>query len=404
MINDVGREADRPDRGQAAVVGPSLDCVIAFDPAGRIVDFNPAAEQTFGYPRAEVLGRLMAEVIVPPFLLERHLASIRMLEEDAGDSLLGRRLETFAMRADGSEFPVEVKVASVDLPGTPLFIAHLRNLVEEVYEGSPNGSNGAHAETTASQLRRAVRDGRFVLHYQPVVDLVTGRVVAAEALVRWDHPGRGLVPPDEFIHLAEDIGLIVPIGDWVLGEVLRQARAWDREGSRVVLSFNLSPKQLLDSGFASRLLDRLAEQAFDPARLVAEITETGTMRDPERTWVSLQTLREGGIRLAIDDFGTGQSSLSRLRDLPADVLKIDRSFVRDCPGSLEACAMVCAVIDMALRLGISPLAEGIETEEQRRFLVEQGCLLGQGFRFSRPVPPQQLLELASAGAWPLRSL
>jgi EAL domain-containing protein (putative c-di-GMP-specific phosphodiesterase class I) len=159
------------------------------------------------------------------------------------------------------------------------------------------------------------------------------------------------------------------------------------------MTFNLSPAQLDDPEFVTRLLDRLSQASLEPSRLVAEITETAAMVDPKRTGERLKTLRDGGVRLAIDDFGTGHSSLSRLRDLPADILKIDGSFVRDCPGREEACEMVAAIVDLAHRLGIAALAEGIETEDQRRFLIEQGCLLGQGFRFAPPVPDDRLVDL-----------
>ena len=211
-------------------------------------------------------------------------------------------------------------------------------------------------------------------------------MVGVEALIRWQDPSGGLVPPGEFIPLAEEMGLIEVIGDWVVEEVARQDVEWRAEGLELELSFNLSPRQLWQPDVATRIISRLAAGDVDPRRVVVEITESTAMTDPDRTLRILWELHSMGLRLAIDDFGTGYSSLSRLKNLPVDILKVDRSFVREVQQDQQAGSMVQAIIQLADGLGMTPLAEGIETPEEWRFLVEHGCRLGQGFLFCRPIP------------------
>ena len=246
----------------------------------------------------------------------------------------------------------------------------------------------------ATRLRKATEQQEWVLHYQPIVDLLDGRLAGAEALVRWRQPSGRLIGPTEFIPLAEETGLIAAIGDWVIEEVCRQSRIWREEGLGISLSFNLSPRQLWQPEAVQRLLGQVAAADANPSSLVVEITESTAMRDPERTQRVLEQLHEAGLRLAIDDFGTGYSSLARLRDLPVDVLKIDRRFVRDIPGDDDAGSMVKAIVGLSHSLAMQPLAEGVETEAQREFLMELGCSLGQGYLFSEPVPPDELARLA----------
>src|SRR5206468_5362279 len=181
----------------------------------------------------------------------------------------------------------------------------------------------------ATRLRKAVEQRDWMLHYQPIVDLRTGAPRGVEALVRWSDPARGLIYPGEFIPLAEEMGLIGDIGDWVIEELCRQSRTWDEKGLGLEIAFNVSPQQLLDPQIVERLLKRLEETGVDPRTVVVEITESTAMADPSDTNRVLEQLDRGGVRLAIDDFGTGYSSLSRLKDLPVSILKIDRSFIRD---------------------------------------------------------------------------
>jgi diguanylate cyclase (GGDEF)-like protein/PAS domain S-box-containing protein len=265
-----------------------------------------------------------------------------------------------------------------------------------VFFGS--GTPGAETKLAlVTRLRKAVEDRHWVLHYQPVVDLIDGDVVGVEALLRWNDPGRGLVLPGDFIPLAEEMGLIEPIGEWLYTEIFRQAAEWSHQGIEIGISFNLSPRQLWHPDFSDRLLGWVKRSGVDPSRLLIEITESAAMTDPDRTLQILTSLRASGFRFAIDDFGTGFSSLSRLRDLPADVLKIDASFVHDVPEDESAATLVRAIVQLARSLGKTPVAEGIETESQFRFLVEEGCRVGQGYFFGRPVAARDIPDLVSRG-------
>ncbi len=242
----------------------------------------------------------------------------------------------------------------------------------------------------ATRLRKAVERKEWLLHYQPVVELASGRVVALEALIRWRRGQGKFVPPNDFIPLAEELGLIQEIGDWVLEEICRQLVEWSALGFEPSVSYNMSPRELWQPEVAERIFARLDLTGIQPAKLVVEITESTAMADPERTLRVLTAMHEGGLRLAIDDFGTGYSSLSRLKHLPVDLLKIDRPFIHDLPGDRESANVVRAVIALAEGLGMQPLAEGIETEEQWRFLVDHGCELGQGFYLSPPLPGEEI--------------
>jgi diguanylate cyclase (GGDEF)-like protein/PAS domain S-box-containing protein len=258
-----------------------------------------------------------------------------------------------------------------------------------VYSDKTDDSLGRLSMST--RLRKAVEHENWELHYQPIVDLGDGTMVGVEALIRWNDPGGGLVPPGEFIPLAEEMGLIEAIGDWVVEELARQDAAWRAEGLDVEMSFNLSPRQLWRPDIATRILSRLAAHDVDPTKTIVEVTESTAMTDPDRTLRILWDLHSRGLRLAIDDFGTGYSSLSRLKHMPVDILKIDRSFVRDVHADEQAGNMVKAIIQLADGLGMTPLAEGIETEREWRFLLESGCRLGQGFFFCRPMPAADIL-------------
>jgi diguanylate cyclase (GGDEF)-like protein/PAS domain S-box-containing protein len=249
----------------------------------------------------------------------------------------------------------------------------------------------------ATRLREAVDEQNWVLHYQPVVDLVDGRVVGAEALIRWRDASGGIVPPGEFISVAEELGLIEAIGGWVADEVGRQQREWSERGLELQLSFNVSPRQLWTPRFAERLLERFQAAGVEPSSLTAEITESSAMADPDRTQRVLQALHSWGLRLAIDDFGTGYSSLSRLKHMPVQELKIDREFIRDVDRDALLAGMVRAMIQVAESLEMTPVAVGIETEEELRFLRSIGCTLGQGFWFARPMPAERMSALAAEG-------
>ncbi|XHS79951.1 EAL domain-containing protein [Burkholderiaceae bacterium UC74_6] len=242
------------------------------------------------------------------------------------------------------------------------------------------------------ELRQSLLDGGFELHFQPLVRLADGAVFGAEALVRWKHPRLGLVMPDRFIELAEETGLIVPLGDWVLTEACRQARSWRApDGSPLQVSVNVSPRQLQDAEFAERLGRLLAETGLPPDRLELEITESLFTDDTSASAGNLRRIAEMGVRLAIDDFGTGYSNLSKLKRFTVSRLKIDRSFMQQLePGSGNA-AIATAIIALGTGLGIEVIGEGVETEAQRRWLLAAGCRQAQGWLFGRAEPVEQFV-------------
>ena len=245
----------------------------------------------------------------------------------------------------------------------------------------------------STRLRRAVEQEQWMLHYQPLIELGTGEMDGVEALIRWPEPNGGLVPPGEFIPLAEEMGLIEAIGAWVVDEVCRQDRRWRDEGLDLDVSFNLSPRELWQPSVADRIVGPIIASGMDPSRVTVEITESMAMTDPDRTLGILHELHARGVKLAIDDFGTGYSSLARLRYLPVDVLKIDRSFVRDLDRDEQNASMVSAMVALAANLGMTALAEGIETDAEWRAVVDRGCTRGQGYFFSRPVPAEEIVAI-----------
>jgi EAL domain-containing protein (putative c-di-GMP-specific phosphodiesterase class I) len=243
-------------------------------------------------------------------------------------------------------------------------------------------------------LHRAIDRGEFVLHYQPRVDLHTGEIAGAEALVRWMHPERGLTLPGDFVPVAADCGLMVPIGRWVLVEACTQARAWMEEGRKpITVGVNISAVELRDPAFLAHVATVLRETGLDPRWLELELTESTLMQHVQSTVVALQTLKDMGVQLAIDDFGTGYSSLSYLRTFPVAALKIDQSFVRGITAAPVDTAIVRAVISLGKSLGHRVVAEGVETAEELTFLKEQRCDEAQGYYFSRAVAPDAFAGL-----------
>ncbi len=251
--------------------------------------------------------------------------------------------------------------------------------------------------TLENSLRHAVDRNELSLHYQPKIDLASRQITGVEALLRWTHPEYGVLPPGQFIPLAEETGLIVPMGRWALKAACAQNMAWQRRGLRPVsMAVNLSPRQFTDDNLLHDIDEALLASGMSPALLQLEVTESMMMRNVARAIRTLDQIRSRGIRLAIDDFGTGYSSMSLMKQFPIDTLKIDRSFVRELPDDSEDKAIAQAIISMGKALEMTIVAEGVETIEQEAFLRAHGCDEIQGFLFSRPLPPEQLADLLSS--------
>jgi diguanylate cyclase (GGDEF)-like protein len=249
-------------------------------------------------------------------------------------------------------------------------------------------------QSIEADLRRALQRRELVLHYQPKVDLTTGAITGAEALVRWMHPGRGSISPAQFIPVAEDCGLIVPIGAWVLGEATRRTKSWVAAGLNPgTIAVNVSAMQFRRDSFVEHLFEILAETGLDPELLELELTETVLMTRGDSTAAVLQTLRDGGVQIAMDDFGTGYSNLSYLQKFPVDCLKIDQSFIRQISTAGQEVALVTAIINMAHTLNLRVVAEGVETKDEAAFLEANGCDQAQGNYFSVPVVAKAFAEL-----------
>lgn len=239
-----------------------------------------------------------------------------------------------------------------------------------------------------------LKEQEFVLHYQPKVNLKTGAITGAEALIRWKRTGHRLVAPVKFIGIAEECGLIQPIGKWVLREACRQTQAWLQAGLDLgQIAVNVSPVEFHGKDFLIGIMAILTETGIDPHRLELELTESDMMQDLEQTTAILFALKELGVQIAVDDFGTGYSSLNYLRRFPIDTLKIDQSFVQDSDGE----AIISAVIAMGTSLKQRIVAEGIETKKQLTFLQSQNCAEGQGFYFSRPVAAEKFAAMLASG-------
>ena len=255
--------------------------------------------------------------------------------------------------------------------------------------------------TLTARLRRALAEDEFVLHYQPIHDLATGQLRGLEALIRWHDPHLGFIPPDAFIPHAEQTGLITRIGAWVIEETCRQTAAWAALGFRPRNGWNASPRELSDETYADRVADALARHGLEPGQMIIEVRESA-IHEVDRTMEMLARLHKLGVKLAIDDFGTEHSSLSRLRALPVQVLKVDRSFLRDLPADGPSGAIVRAIATLGAGLGMDVVAEGIETADQLAFCAAAGCGFGQGYHFARPLPADAIEALLTSSLAPQR--
>jgi diguanylate cyclase (GGDEF)-like protein/PAS domain S-box-containing protein len=328
--------------------------------------------------RAESIAAQVTDALSEPFTLagtEFQVGAsigISLFPRDAGDA------DALLKHADAAMYQAKRLARS----SFSLYAGHSRDPIERL--------------SLTNRLRKALARDELELHYQPIHALPGGQLAGLEALLRWRDPQRGLVLPGEFIAVAEDTGLIEPIGEWVLEALCRQLASWQDIGLEPAVSMNVSPRQLRGADFAAGVGGRIAAHSLDPGQLTIEITESTAMSEPHQVEQILHELHDLGLRVAIDDFGAGFSSLARLRQLPVDELKIDRSFLRDVPAHTEATAIVSAILALAGALGMAAVAEGVETEEQLRFLVACGAPLAQGFHLGRAMPVDETTSMLLA--------
>lgn len=295
--------------------------------------------------------------------------------------------------ADGQDVETLFKCAD-----TAMYAAKDKGRCNYQFFRSEMNDRAVERQRVESELRLALEGRQFILHYQPKINLRTGVITGVEVLLRWQHPAWGMVMPDKFIPIAEDCGLIVPIGRWVLHEACTQAKRWVDAGLPLSsVAVNISALELRQKGFLEGVRTILSDTCLDAHRLQLEITEGVLMHDAEASTVILQALKDMGVQLAVDDFGTGYSSLNYLTRLPLDILKIDRSFVHEIESSPHNGAIANAVIGMGNSLHLRVVAEGVETEGQLAFLMERHCEEGQGYLFSRPVTSEAFAGLLSTG-------
>jgi diguanylate cyclase (GGDEF)-like protein len=382
---------DRLDLVAAGLGRPAYESVIR-EVATRVRDAMPDTAIVGSLAEGE-LGVLLADVEGDPAAL---------VETAAGHLIVaaGRPLEV-----EGERFELTARVGASILPGDATdaegLLRHADTAMRTARRGEGNRVlfyDGGTADALerlliTGRLRRAVEHDELLLHFQPIFRLPDDAVVAAEALLRWRDPDRGLVPPLDFIGVAEYTGMIEPIGRWVIDACCAQVAEWRRYGLDIAVSFNVSPRQFREPRFAETIAEAVERHGIPATSLIVEVTESVAMREPHCVEPVLERLRELGVRLAIDDFGAGYSSLARLRELDVDLLKIDRTFLADAATDTRAGRIVNAALDLAGALEMTAVAEGVETAEQRAFLVDRGCALAQGFHLGRPLPADEATAL-----------
>jgi diguanylate cyclase (GGDEF)-like protein len=366
-----------------AVVAERLrGCVRAGDLVARLGGDEFAVVVPDGARVARAVGeRVLAALTTPAELTDGTVVSLR--------GSLG-----IATPADEGERTLSALLRNADLA---MYLAKSQGKDRLVVYAEGMAEDARRRTELQHDLAAAAATGQLRVHYQPTVYLEDGEITGFEALVRWEHPERGLVPPVEFVPLAEETGAIVGIGRWVLQQAVVQGAAWSVAAGRPLkMSVNLSPRQLMDDDVPALVREVLADTGFPARQLTLEVTEGVLVHDVERVVAQLHELRGLGVRIAIDDFGTGFSSLSYLRRLPADVLKIDRSFVVDLTAGGSSTSLVSSIIELARTLGLDVIAEGVETEEQRVALQDLQCGQAQGYLFARPQPADSFEESFTA--------
>ncbi|MTD32496.1 putative bifunctional diguanylate cyclase/phosphodiesterase [Paludibacterium denitrificans] len=362
-------------------------------PVGDLLLVEAARRLSVPLPPEALLARLGGDefVVLLPLGLEQSLTDIvqNLLQAFARPILVEHHELSCTVSIGVALFPQDGPDPDILLRHADLAMyaakAAGRNDVR-YYQPSMN-ADALERLTLERDLRHALEDsaGGLQLYYQPQVDAVSGQCIGCEALVRWYHPERGMMMPDAFISLAERSGLIVPLGQWVLAEACRQYKIWEAEGMPLSISVNLSPVQLGRSTLAASVQLLFASHQIPPGAIEFELTESALMDDSDDNLQRFHALIALGSSFALDDFGTGYSSLSRLKRYPISRLKIDRSFVMNLPGNAEDAAVATATLSLARDLGMDVVAEGVETPEQRDYLVSRGCYVMQGYLFARPL-------------------
>jgi diguanylate cyclase (GGDEF)-like protein/PAS domain S-box-containing protein len=404
----VGHALGRADRseGQVAVLFLDLDNFkLVNDSLG-----HPAGDELLIAVAARLLSVLKSGDTVARFGGDEFVVLIEDVDAAAAAEVVGERLQNALrepFRVGAEEVPLHASIGIAvgrSRECTPSQL--LRDADLAMYVAKRNGRGRSeqfapemHEQAmrrleVASELPAAILDGQLVLFYQPIVDVSSGRMLGSEALVRWNHPHRGLIMPADFIPIAESSGVVVPLGAWVLGEACRQTSEWRRAGlvdDSYYVSVNLAAQHFKDRGVIDDIINALNASDLPASALLVEVTESGLMDDLDTGGV-LRDMRALGIRLAIDDFGTGYSSLGRLSELPVDVVKIDKSFIDRLVNDADGETMVRAVIALSHELGMKAVAEGVEDAEQAAALIRLGCSMAQGYLFARPMPADALAD------------
>lgn len=380
------RASEEGGSHNALLLASSAEGIATVATDGVCTSMNPTGAKMLGYQPKEMLGREMHQLVhhhhedgslYRASSCKIKLAAMSALECRVDD-------EVFWCK-DGTRLPVEYSAAPLLIDGV------VTGAVVSFADITKRRAFDAHAERQAAELRAGIAGGQLVLHYQPKVELASGIVVGVEALVRWQHPTRGLVLPDEFIPLAERTGIIADLTAFVLEEAVAQHARWLSNGIDLPVAVNLSVDSLTDPGLPERLDELCRRHRVPPCALELEVTESGVMAKPTLAIVVLTALAAKGFALAIDDFGTGFSSLAYLRDLPVSWVKVDKSFVMDLANYVPDAHIVRGIVDLVHGLGKRVIAEGVETTGGLAFLLGVGCDVGQGYHWSHPLPASDLV-------------
>ena len=398
------------------------DAVLSTDGDWRITFLNPVAERLIGWTDAEASGQQLTDVfqVINATTRERIAPCLKFEVGKGRTTILPPNC--VLVRRDGHESPIEDSAAPIHnrnggVVGLVVVFhdvseaqAMARGMTHPAEHDSltslPNrgllddrlemNSHAAERRIIREDLRHALDRGEFALQYQPKVNLASGAITGVEALIRWHHPSRGVLPPLEFVQIAEECGLIVQIGQWVLRAACMQAKTWLATGIRFgTMAVNISAVEFCNDGFFAGVCGILEYTGLEPRYLELELTETAVMRNFDATSAVLQSLSAMGIRIAVDDFGTGYSNLSYLKRFPINTLKLDKSFVQDIPANADIATIVRSVIHMGQSLHLRVVAEGVENAEQLKFLQAHNCAEGQGFYFSKPLHPSECQALIS---------